>query len=313
MGCRPQAFSAKILYLCARFLSALCGAAIFKFFKSSNLQIPMSIVTFTTDWGYSDYYLAALKGSICAACQQQVQLVDVSHRTSYGDDVAAAAYQLRSAWPHFPKGTVHVVGVGSDAHADEALALVASCGQYFICADSGLLSLALDAPESAVAISLQAPPHSTFRMLHVAPTVVAQLVQGAAPSSLGEPLELRSFTLPQPAVGYAPATPQQKPRVESITGHVLHVDKRGNAITDISRQLFASCCEGRRYTIYLHSLRNKVEQIQSGYTDATDGNMVAFFNSTELLEVAVLNGNASRLYNLHSQDNITIQFTDTTK
>jgi S-adenosylmethionine hydrolase len=270
----------------------------------------MSIVTFTTDWGSSDYYLAALKGSICAACKQ-VQLVDVSHRIDYGNDVAAAAYQLRCAWPHFPEGTVHVVGVGSEANASEALALAESGKQYFICANSGLLSLALDTHECAVAIGLHAP-HSTFRMLHIVPPVVAQLVQGAAPSSLGEPLQLRTFTRQQPAVTYAPATPNQKPQAASITGHVLYVDERGNVITDIAQQLFADCCMERPYTILLHSLRYKIDHISSCYADVMDGDMVAFFNSSQLLELATHSGSMSRLYNLHRQDSITIKFTDNT-
>ncbi|MBU2465042.1 MAG: SAM-dependent chlorinase/fluorinase, partial [Bacteroidetes bacterium] len=38
----------------------------------------MSIITLTSDWGTSDYYLAAVKGTILAQLPD-VSIVDISH------------------------------------------------------------------------------------------------------------------------------------------------------------------------------------------------------------------------------------------
>ena len=96
----------------------------------------MAIITLTTDMGLSDYYVAAVKGSILSE-MPEVTIVDVSHVIAPFDRFKAA-FVLKNAYHHFPEGTVHIIGV--DTFEDEATMHVAVKinNHYFIGADSGI-------------------------------------------------------------------------------------------------------------------------------------------------------------------------------
>lgn len=74
------------------------------------------ILTFLSDFGTRDYYVAAVKGVILARAPGTT-LVDVSHEVAPGD-VAEGALLLAAALPCFPPGAVHLAvvdpGVGSE-------------------------------------------------------------------------------------------------------------------------------------------------------------------------------------------------------
>src|SRR5258708_13863942 len=73
------------------------------------------LLTLLTDFGSSDYYVAAVKGTVLRLAPG-TQLVDISHQIEPGN-IAAAAFLLAAAAPVFPDGTVHLAvvdpGVGS--------------------------------------------------------------------------------------------------------------------------------------------------------------------------------------------------------
>lgn len=112
--------------------------------------------------GGRDYYVAAVKGIIYNIIPD-IQLVDISHHIS-PFDIAQASFILRNAYPNFPPGTVHIIGVNpervkrKDAFdmREETLHVVVQYeGQYFIGADNGIFSLLFDnEPEKAFEITL---------------------------------------------------------------------------------------------------------------------------------------------------------------
>ncbi|MDR3367402.1 MAG: SAM-dependent chlorinase/fluorinase [Prevotellaceae bacterium] len=271
----------------------------------------MPIATLTTDWGTSDYYVAALKGRILSACPE-ICIVDISHEPSYLESIAQGAYQLRHAYPFFPKGSIHVVGVCSEAYPEEPFIAAEANGQLFICKNNGFLSLVLDDFVSATAIAPPAERAASFGMLHAVPPAVQQLLHGAPVGSLGEAITPKAFTQPQPIVRFDPteiaAGQGVKPRVDAIVGHILHIDSHGNVITNITRELFYGSAHDRPYTILINSTRYSLSQVGSTYDSVSGGMPVAFFNAQDLLEIAVNQGNASHLYRLDSAGSITIKF-----
>jgi S-adenosylmethionine hydrolase len=273
----------------------------------------MPIVTLTTDWGTSDFYVAALKGHILSVCAE-ARIVDISHEPSHLDSIAQGAYKLRSAYPCFPEGSVHVVGVDSEAYPGEPFIAAESNRQLFICKNNGFLSLVLDGFGSATAIAHPAGQAAAFSILQAAPPAVRLLLQGAPVGSLGEAITPRAFTPQQPAVRFKPgkdaAGQGAKPRVDAIIGQILHIDGSGNAITNVTRELFYSSAQGRPHAILLNSSRYQIPQVSSAYADVDSGMPVALFNAQGLLEIAVRYGSASRLYRLDSTGSIIIKFRD---
>ncbi|MDR1416147.1 MAG: SAM-dependent chlorinase/fluorinase [Prevotellaceae bacterium] len=275
----------------------------------------MPIVTLTTDWGTSDFYVAALKGQMLSMCPE-AHIVDISHDASYLGNLAQAAYNLRNAYACFPEGSVHVVGLDSEADPSVPFVAAESNRQLFICKNNGFLSLALDGLDSATAIAQPAEQVAEFSaMLHAVPPAVKKLLQGAPASSLGEAVALHAITPQQPIVKFearrdSAVEQGAKSRVSTITGHILYIDRHGNAITNITRELFGSSAQGRRHSIFIASNRYEFSQVGNTYADVRSGMPVIFFNSQELLEVAIRYGNASHLYGLSAGSSIFIKFQD---
>ena len=84
----------------------------------------MSIITLTTDYGLKDHFVGALKGKIISEFADAT-IIDISHDID-PFNTSEASYIISAAYSHFPKGTVHLIGVDRKIHiwADEKTELV---------------------------------------------------------------------------------------------------------------------------------------------------------------------------------------------
>ena len=233
------------------------------------------IVTLLSDFGTADGYVGEVKG-ILHSLAPDVRLVDIGHDIA-PHDVDAARLAVARYWRRFPAHTVHLVvvdpGVGS---AREAIA-VASDGRFLVGPDNGVLSPALLLPGARV-VSLPVPPGAapTFHGRDVFAPAAAQLATGVPLDSLG-------------AVHESPVvrrTPEAR-RLEdgAIAGEVIAIDRFGNLITNLVAPRGGSVeIEGRR-----------VGAVERTYADVASGEAVAVIGSSGLVEVAVRDGDASRL------------------
>src|SRR5678815_930536 len=110
----------------------------------------MALVTLTTDFGTRDGYVGAIKGVILTLAPD-ARLVDITHEIPR-HDVAAAAFALAQAVPHFPDGTIHVAVVDPGVGGGRAAVIVDAGAHLFIGPDNGLFSLVAPAPQRVHAI-----------------------------------------------------------------------------------------------------------------------------------------------------------------
>jgi len=69
----------------------------------------MPIITLTSDWGLKDHYMASVKGAIIKKLPD-AQIIDISHNIP-PFDTEQAAFVIRNAYPDFPEGTIHIIGI----------------------------------------------------------------------------------------------------------------------------------------------------------------------------------------------------------
>src|SRR5882724_2177689 len=110
--------------------------------------MPSQIITLTTDFGVSDYFVGAMKGVILGIAPA-ARLVDVSHAVA-PYNVNEAAFVLAEAWCYFPKGTIHVVVVDPGVGSERRPILVEAGGHYFVGPDNGVFSLVYEATKPKV-------------------------------------------------------------------------------------------------------------------------------------------------------------------
>ena len=102
----------------------------------------MPIVTLTTDFGHSDYYVGAMKGAILRVAPT-AQLIDISHQIP-PQDILAAAFTLRHAACEFPPGTTHLAVVDPGVGTQRRPLAFKADDQTWVGPDNGLFSFILD-------------------------------------------------------------------------------------------------------------------------------------------------------------------------
>ncbi len=244
------------------------------------------IITLLTDFGEQDGYVAAMKGVILAAAQEPVTLIDAAHHIT-PQDVAAAAWALRQYWRFYPEGTIHVAVVDPGVGAGRRAVLATSQGHWFLAPDNGLLTLVDRQVGGLHARFIHPDWHrpggvaATFHGRDVFAYAAGLLAAGHAP-----PESLAAAGAPLVRAAWSAA------RTESGVLHaqVIHVDRFGNLITNITR---ADLAGWNTASLSLAIGNAVVRQVVPAYAAAPPGDLLALFGSEEFLEVAVRDGSAA--------------------
>ena len=130
----------------------------------------------------------------------------------------------------------------------------------------------------------------SFPGLSVFSKVACEIIKKTPLKNIGEPVSDYSKQIP------LRATIEDN----SITGTVIYIDSYGDAITNISRELFERIGKGRAFEIYVQSKHYKITELNTYYSETTEGDLLALFNSVGLLEIAIRNGSAKELLNLNT-------------
>lgn len=263
----------------------------------------MHFVTLTTDWNKDDFYTGAFKGTLLSSCEN-VEIVSISKQIK-PYNISEAAFVVRNSYHHFPKGTIHVIAVGLGPDPASKFLAANIEGHYFLTADTGILGLMGDADASEIVMlhPLDAATPASFPSLFLFCHAACRIINGEALKSLGTPTNDYIKQIP------LRATLENN----TITGAVIYLDSFGNAITNISRDLFDRIGRGRQFEIYVQSKHYKILTLNRSYSETTAGDLLAMFNSISLLEIAIRNGSAKELLNLNTDSTIRVEFKEKKK
>ncbi len=256
----------------------------------------MAIITLTTDLGLKDYYVSTIKGAILSQLPD-VTIVDISHEIQ-PFDISQASFIIKNSYTSFPQGTVHIIGVNTQPDGQTPYLAVQSQGHFFIGADNGIFSLLFDIhPEKIVQLNIKGEKeYLTFPARDVFVKAACHIARGGTLEVIGTLTSQVSERML-----FKPHT-----TANSIRGMVTYIDSYENVMCNINEPLFRQIGRGRPYTVYMRT--NSVDQLSESYNDVADGEIVAMFNSTGFLEIAINKGKASSLLNLKLGDTVTIEF-----
>ncbi len=269
----------------------------------------MAIITLTTDSGSKDYYTSAIKGAILQN-RPQAAIIDISHNIPKFD-TEVASYVLKNSYKNFPVGSIHLIDVNTGSYDRTPYLVVYADEHYFISADNGIFSLILDQTNPDTIVALEENERlkkSLFPARDVFAPAAAHLSEKKSILELGT--ANLSFKIKTNLTAFADAN--------SIKGTVIYIDNYGNVITNITKELFKKSYLNRKFGIQLKpSLKYssefgsfELEEINRTYDDVSEGEVVAFFNSTGNLEIAINNGDASGLLGLKNREIIRVNFYD---
>jgi S-adenosylmethionine hydrolase len=263
-------------------------------------------IVLLTDFGLDDAYVGVMKGVILRI-SPDVPIVDLCHQVA-PQAIAEGAFLLATSYRYFAPDAIFVAvvdpGVGSERRP---IALKTPHGT-FVGPDNGLFGLVardfgVAVPEEGGRASLIGSRvegvvltdkryflpevSATFHGRDVFAPVAAHLSLGAPLVALGSPLTDLVVL----------ATPHPERRGNTIVGHIIHVDRFGNLITDVTagdvRKLARPVVDvaGRR-----------IHGVSQHYAERPG--LLALVGSSGYLEIALNGGSAAAELGLRVGDSI---------
>ena len=275
----------------------------------------MSIITLTTDYGNKDYSVSELKAKIYNEITD-VRIVDISHNIS-PFNLTEAAYIIKSAYRHFPKGSIHIIGIESDLTPENAHIAMKFDDNYFIGADNGIFSMIIGdfKADSMVEINIHKNYNNTITANDVFVKIATHISRDGKLEVIGKKIDsIKEIKDIKPVVSN---------ENNQIIGSVIYIDNYGNVVTNITQNTFDKIAKSRPFTIYARNV--KFDKIFNNYSDAIDysipkdkreedGKKIALFNNLGYLELSIYKsnpstvGSASTLFGLGYRDQISIHF-----
>jgi S-adenosyl-L-methionine hydrolase (adenosine-forming) len=259
------------------------------------------IITLLTDFGLSDYYVAAMKGVILCR-SPTVDIVDISHEIS-PQNILSAAYVLFGAYDYFPAGTIHVVvvdpGVGSARRP-----IVAKAGQYyFVGPDNGVFSFVLRPATNYQAFEITnrslfaSEISSTFHGRDIFAPIAAALSLGIPLDEIGKHLS---------TVRLLPEIVQVSP--SSLESRIIHIDRFGNCVTGIEQAALSG--SKLPQTFALHVGNSQIRQQKRFYLEeVTEPNdPFVIWGSAGFLEISLPSSSAAEHLSLRIGDPVRLLF-----
>jgi S-adenosyl-L-methionine hydrolase (adenosine-forming) len=260
----------------------------------------MAIITITSDLGSQDSYLASVKGSIYSQLES-AKIVDITHEIS-PFNIQEAAYVLRNCFRDFPQGTVHIISVDDELSINNEHLAVRANGHYFIATDNGLFSLLLNEmkPDKIVRLNIsQSTNCMTFATKNIFAPAACHLARGGTMEIIGT--EVSDFEV---------KNTELKAVIEkdTIRGVVIYIDRYGNAITNIEKEVFEGIQRERDFAILFGREDEQIRTISEKYKEVPPGEKLVIFGENNLLQISINQGKANKLLGLSLHEIIRIEF-----
>jgi S-adenosylmethionine hydrolase len=246
------------------------------------------IITLTTDFGDADYFVPAMKGAIYSV-NPAVEIVDLTHLIP-AHDIYAGAFTLLCCYKDFPRNTIHVAVVDPGVGSSRRPIMVMTDEYNFIGPDNGVFSYIFQREQVNRVVHFKTehyfrqPVSNTFHGRDVfAPCAgyVSKLIDWRMMGDeISDPVR---FNTPSPVVISE----------KQIRGTVIHVDRFGNLITNITSAEFGEelIRAGARVRIGTH----EAARVLTHFGEANQNELFAYFGSAGFLELAVQRQSAARL------------------
>lgn len=255
----------------------------------------MALITLTTEWREDDFFHGILRGKLSSSCPDAVIVNNACRIPPL--NIMHGAFVIRNTFNHYPEGTIHLVFVSSEGTGGQPHLAVKARGHWFVGADNGMFNLILNS-EPDLIICLDNPDDADEITLFV--RAATALASGQPPEKLGRQVS-----------GLAERVPLRAAIDRNvIIGSVIFIDSYGNAITNITREIFLRVFDGRGFRILIKSNKYYTEKISRLYSDEPVGEIVTLFNSLDLLEVSINGADLCQLFGVDTGDAVRVEARD---
>ncbi len=247
-----------------------------------------AIVTLTTDFGSKDSFAGSIRGAVLKV-NPQSQIVDITNDVG-PQDIWEAAFALKTAYNYFPTDTVHLAVVDPGVGTGRRSIAVKTERYSFVGPDNGIFSLIYLEAERLRVHHITAThyfnptPSPTFHGRDIFAPVAGWLTKGIPIENFGEEItDYVKLNVPTP-----------KKSAEGFDGNVIHIDRFGNAITNITyadiKTVIPEGTESGNASITI--MGKEIKGMKRFYAEAAPGELGAVVNSSGYLEIFMFKQNA---------------------
>ena len=273
-------------------------------------DISRRVIALITDFGTRGlHYVASMKGVILRI-NSQVSIVDITHEIS-SYSIIETAYIIKSAYKHFPKGTIFIIvvdpGVGSSR---EILAIKSKSDYFFIGPNNGIFSNIMKSEKILMCVEVKnekyfnLPISNTFHGRDIMSPVAAHLTKGVPLNEIGPYYDIEK-------IKEFPINYKIDELHKQIEASVQYIDSFGNVTTNIPiRSNFIkgtalSIVSGTKIKV---KFKNHIYEgkVTTHFSTESKNTLLVLTGSSGFLEISKNQGNAAKDLSLQIGDNIEI-------
>lgn len=260
------------------------------------------LITLTTDFGYEDPFVGIMKGVILTI-NPEARIIDLTHGIS-PHDIREAGLSIALSYDFFPKDSIHVVvtdpGVGS---ARRPLIVMADY-HYFVGPDNGVFS------------NIFARKHENLKVVEItakhyflsedSPTFQGRDIFAPAAAWLSRRISMANFGSFITDYHSIPVPVPSMINENALRGEVVHIDRFGNAMTNISKAEIHKLLMLQPGTPPAVICKGREAPLKNYYSEAADAALYSVVNSSGYLELFRYRGSAAREYSISAGESVDI-------
>ena len=261
----------------------------------------MKIITFLTDFGMKDGYVAQMKGVVSSMTDSK--LIDITHDIK-PHDVREGSFVLRNSVSYFPVGTVHVAVVDPGVGTFRRGIVVTTKSQILVGPDNGLLMPAAHFLGDFIVYEITNNKFmldsisNTFHGRDIFSPVAAHIVNEVPFKEIGSQID--DFI----DMDFG----KVKISGRTATGKIIHIDRFGNIVTNIEGIRLRNFLDyDNKLMVFIGNKQQEISFVKS-YSFVKKGQFLATIGSSNLIEIGVNQGNAARDLDVKIDDEIKILF-----
>lgn len=260
-------------------------------------------VVLLTDFGNRDVYAGVLKGVI-AGINPEARMIDLTHSIE-PQNIRQGSFSLFCAYAWFPENSIFCAVVDPGVGSERKAICIKTRDYYFVGPDNGVLWEAASTDGIEQIIQLEnhdfflSRVSNTFHGRDLFAPVCAHISKG-----------IRDLKI----LGKELATCRVYSFEDIVESHgilnlsILHVDRFGNMVLNLTLDRFAKMVENRRFVLKIGN--DAVEKHYSTYAAANKNELFLINGSHPFMEISLKNGSAVQKIGMVKGDNITCQFFD---
>ncbi|MCP3659287.1 MAG: SAM-dependent chlorinase/fluorinase [Bacteroidetes bacterium] len=245
-------------------------------------------ITITSDFGKSSHYLAILKAGILSKISN-IKIIEICNEIK-NFDIEEGAYLLKNTYKNFPNGSIHIFTIEND-YTKHFPIIAEIDNHFFIGANNGFIGL-IEKNKINRVIKIKFNQESSHFLNEIG-KCAAKLANGQF-YNLEE--EIKDYKLL-----YNNNIRKNK---NNIIGKILYIDNYGNLITNIDKSSFEKWSFDNNFKISVGF--ENFYKINNSCSNVDPGSPFCIFNSSNLLEIGIYYGDASKLLGMQKNSPVVI-------